>query len=163
MLPISEKTIRTSFINASQRERKDLHLPPSFETLDWANLDYLGWRDEKFVGQGYVFVELDGEPQGILLRAAEAKTRSRPQCAWCEDVTLPNDVQFFTTKRAGDSGRRGNVIGTLVCSNFECSRNVRKRPPVAYIGFDVDAAITKRIEALGENVRNFVRNVRDSA
>jgi hypothetical protein len=53
-------------------------------------------------------------------------------------------------------------VATLVCSNFECSANVRKRPPVAYVGFDVEAAREKRIIALGEHVRSFVRDVRDS-
>jgi hypothetical protein len=175
MRPIDEKTIRTSFLNASKRERDKLVLPANFSDLDWDNLDYLGWRDPKVPGIGYVFVELDGDsgnrsddlsdvaadhsPTGILLRRSDGSARSRPQCAWCEDVTLPNDVSLFSAKRGGDAGRKGDTIGTLVCDNFQCSVNVRKAPPIAYLGFDVDAAKLQHIESLGKHVRRFVNEV----
>jgi hypothetical protein len=162
MQPITEQAIRASFINASQRERKELSIPP-LDTLDWNKLDFLGWRDSKFALLGYAIVELDGAPTGILLRQADGRPRSRPQCSWCEDVTLPNDVAFFSAKRTGPAGRKGDTVGTLVCSNFECCYNVRKAPPVAYLGFDVEAARQARILALGEHVRAFIRDLRDGA
>ncbi len=105
--------------------------------------------------------ELDGEPVGILLRQADAKPRSRAQCSWCADVQLPNDVVQFSAKRAGNAGRNGNTVGTLVCANFECPVNVRRRAPLAYVGFDLEAEKQRRIVALREHVTNFVRNVRD--
>ena len=161
MLPVSDAQIRASFLNASRSERKNLSLPAAFDTLEWDKLDYLGWRDPKLPLLGYVIVELDGELAGVLLRQAEARPRSRAQCAWCADVQLPNDVVFFSARRSGDAGRRGDTVGTLVCEHFECSRNVRKLPPVAYLGFDVEAARQRRIEALRENVGGFVRSIRD--
>ena len=163
MLPLTEKNIRASLINASLSERKTLTLPPNISTLPWDNLDYLGWRDPKIPGIGYVIVELEKGPVGILLRQAKGAIRTRPQCSWCEDVQLPNDVVFFSTKRAGQAGRNGNTIATLACANFECSANVRKLPSVAYIGFDVEAARLHRIDALRDHVRNFVRDVRDGS
>jgi hypothetical protein len=39
---------------------------------------------------------------------------------------------------------------------------VRKLPPLAYPGFDREAARERRIVALRENVVNFVRDIRDS-
>ena len=163
MIPLTEAAIRGSLINASLRERKALTLP-DLAALRWEQLDFLGWRDAKVPGIGYAIVDLEegGDPVGIVLRQADGRPRSRPQCAWCEDVTLPNDVVVFSARRTGAAGRNGNTIATLACAGFECSANVRKLPPSAYIGFDVEAARVKRIEALGQNVRNFVRNVRDS-
>ena len=102
-------------------------------------------------------------PVGLLLRERKGKMSTRPQCSWCNDVQLPNDVAFFSTKRAGQAGRNGDTIGILACANFECSANVRKLPSVAYIGFDVEAARQRRIEALGEHVRNFLRDVRNGS
>lgn len=163
MLPLTEKNIRASLINASLSERRTLTVPPNFSTLPWDNLDYFGWRDPRIPGIGYVIVELEEGPVGILLRQAKGAIRTRPQCSWCEDVQLPNDVVFFSTKRAGQAGRNGNTIATLACANFECSANVRKLPSVAYIGFDVQAARLHRIDALREHVRNFVRDVRDGS
>ena len=162
MQPISERDLRASLINVSQRERNGLTLPPGLDTLDWDRLDYLGWRDARVPSLGYVIARPDGEPVGVMLRQAEGRARSRAQCSWCEDVQLPNDVALFSAKRAGAAGRNGNTVGTLVCANFECSANVRKRPPVAYIGFDVEAARVQRIGALREHVAAFLRDIRDN-
>ncbi|QNE35808.1 FBP domain-containing protein [Leifsonia shinshuensis] len=158
MLPLNEQQLRSSFVNASQRERKELTLP-DLANLRWDDLDYLGWRDRRNPNQGYAIAEVDGEFVGVLLRKADGGVRSRPQCSWCEDVHLPNEVVFFIAKRAGAAGRNGNTLGTLVCAGFECSANVRKRAPLAYVGFDVEAARLQRIEALREHVATFIRRV----
>ena len=161
MLPLSEATIRTSFINASLRERKTLLLPTDFDELDWDSLDFLGWRDRKSPNLGYVVVALDGAPTGILLRQGDATHRARPQCSWCDDVHLPNDVVFFSARRAGAAGRNGNTIGTLACAKFECSANVRRLAPTPYAGFDAHAARAERITALRQHVTTFARRVLD--
>ena len=159
MLPISDAQIRASFVNASVRERNTLTLPDGFAELDWERRDFLGWRDRKLPNVAYVVAEVDGELVGVMLKRAEGRMRSRPQCAWCEDVHLPNDVLFFIARRAGRAGRKGDTLGTLVCADFQCSANARKRPPTAYIGFDVEAARDRRVEALRENVLGFIRAV----
>ncbi|WP_413600565.1 FBP domain-containing protein [Curtobacterium sp. Curtsp57] len=149
MLPISEKTIRASFVNASRKETSDITLPTDFEDIVWDDLDYLGWRDPKIGRRAYAVVPtLDGELVGILFRQADASPNSRAQCTWCQDVKLPNDVVFYSAKRSGKAGRNGNTVGTLVCEEFQCSRNVRKLPPPAYEGYDVEAARIQRIEDL---------------
>lgn len=161
MQQLSEQQIRASFINASLRERKSLSLPKDFDELDWGNLDFLGWRDEKLPLIGYVITVLDGEPVGIMFRKASGKTRTRPQCSWCEDVNLPNDVSFFNAKQAGPAGRNGDTISTLVCEKFQCSLNVRNPQPLPYIGFDPEAAMAHRIRVLQDHVENFSQRVRD--
>jgi len=160
MIPLTENQIRSSFVNASQRERKEASLP-DLAQVRFDDLDYLGWRDRKQPSIGYVVAIIDGEPVGVLLRLADGRVRSRPQCSWCDDVHLPNDVVFFIAKRAGKAGRNGNTLGTLVCADFQCSANVRKRPPTAYVGFDVEAARQRRVDALREHVDAFVRRVMD--
>ncbi|GAA1516485.1 hypothetical protein BJ978_000620 [Agromyces terreus] len=163
MLPLDDKLIRASFINATQRERASVTLPAGFAELDWDQLDFLGWRDPKLPKVGYLVVEQDGALAGVILREADGRIRTRPQCSWCEDVTLPNDVVFYTAKRAGASGRNGNTVGTLACANFECSRNVRRLPTSAYLGYDVEAARLRRMEALREHVAGFVQTVREGS
>ncbi len=173
MRPFTDAQIRASFINASLRERKAIILP-DLAAIAWEDLTYLGWRDPKLPNVGYVVVDLGGadrpagadgsggEPVGMLLRQTESRTRTRPQCTWCADVQLPNDVAMFSTRRAGDAGRRGDVIGSLVCENFECSANVRRTPVSAYLGYDVDAARQRRMDSLRANVESFARDVRGS-
>ena len=160
MLPFTDAQLRACFLNVSQRERQGIVMP-DLATIRWDAIDYLGWRDRKQPQLGYVVVALDGRATGVLLRQAESTPRARAQCSWCEDVQLPNDVVFFSAKRAGDAGRKGDTLGTLVCAHFECSSNVRKQPTVAYVGFDVEAERLKRIDALREHAREFVRRIRD--
>ena len=161
MHAFSESAIRGSFVNASLRERKNLQLPAPVDEIEWDRLDYLGWRDRKSPQLGYVVVDLGGSPVGMLTRQAEARPRARAQCSWCEDVQLPNDVVLLSTQRAGAAGRNGNTLGALVCENFECSANVRRRHPAPYPGFDVEAARAERISALREHVDAFAQRVLD--
>jgi len=158
MRSLSEKTLRGSFVNATKRELNDLTLP-DLADIAWDKLDYLGWRDRKLARRAYIIVPVGDELVGVILKQAEAAPRSRAQCSWCEDVHLPNDVLLYAARRAGAGGRIGNSVGTLVCANFECSVNVRKTPPMAYIGFDVDAARDKRIETLRVRAAAFAEGV----
>lgn len=159
MLSLIEQQLRSSFVNASRKEVSDLTLPADFQTIDWNALDYLGWRDRKQPKRAYAVVILDDAPVGLLLRQAEASALSRPQCSWCQDVNLTNDVSFFSAKRAGQAGKNGDTVGTLVCTDFGCSANVRKRPPLAYVGFDVEAARQERMASLRERAASFAVSV----
>ncbi|WP_431280430.1 FBP domain-containing protein [Leifsonia poae] len=159
MISLTEQMIRNSFVNASRKEVSDLTLPLDFSEIQWDSLDYFGWRDRKLPRRSYVVVPLDDSLVGIVLRQTEAKAQSRPQCSWCQDVNLSNDVAFYSAKRAGDAGRKGDTVGTLVCAEFGCSVTVRKRPPLAYVGFDVDAAREARIAELQERARSFALSV----
>lgn len=163
MLPLSEPQIRNSFVNASRKETSDLALPLDFESTDWNRLDYFGWQDRKSPRRAYVVVWLDGSPTGVMLRQAEVTPRTRAQCSWCQDVNLTNEVVFYSAKRAGQPGRKGDTIGILICANFGCSANVRKRPPLAYVGFDVDAARDKRMADLRKHAHAFAREVLGAA
>lgn len=149
MRPLTDSLIRSSFVNASRREVKEMVLPDGLESIDWEALDYFGWRDPKFARRAYAVLPLPGgELAGVLLKRAEAAPRSRAMCGWCQDVRLPNDVVFYSARRVGDAGRRGATVGVLLCEDFQCSRNVRNDPPPAYEGFDVAAARERRIETL---------------
>ncbi|GAA4169169.1 FBP domain-containing protein [Gryllotalpicola koreensis] len=158
MQPLTEQEIRASFVNTSLKERNSITMP-DLGAISWDALDFLGWRDRKIDNVGYAVAHVDGAPVGVMMRTGNGRTRTRPQCSWCEDVHLPNEVVFFSAKRAGAAGRKGDTIGTLVCAEFECSANVRKLPPLAYVGFDAEAARLERIEALLENVTRFVAAV----
>ncbi|PZF69026.1 FBP domain-containing protein [Curtobacterium sp. MCPF17_047] len=159
MLPVTIEALRASFVNASRRELTDMTVP-DLETVDWDDLTFLGWRDPKTSRRAYAVVPtLDGALVGIVLRQAEASPRSRAQCSWCQDVKLPNEVVFYSAKRSGPAGRKGDTVGTLVCQDFQCSRNVRKTPPPAYGGYDVDAARLRRIEDLQLRVAGFAAEV----
>ena len=159
MISLDEKTIRESFVNASRKEVSDLTLPADLVDLDWDTLDYLGWRDPKVAKRAYIVVPTDDGPVGIILKQAEASPRSRAQCSWCQDIKLPNDVVLYSARRVGPAGRNGNSVGTLICSEFQCSANVRTLPPSAYLGYDREAARQQRIDVLRERASDFALGI----
>jgi len=159
MILLDEKTIRASFVNASRKELSDLTLPADLAETDWDRLDYLGWRDPKVAKRAYIVVPTDDGPVGIILKQAEASPRSRAQCSWCQDIKLPNDVVLYSARRVGSAGRNGNTVGTLICSEFQCSTNVRTLPPSAYLGFDREAARQQRIDVLRERASDFALGI----
>ena len=164
MTPLTDAQIRASFVNASRREVANANLPDLAE-LRWDRLDYLGWRDRKAPLVAYVVVETDDGPTGIVLRAADRDPMSRRQamCAWCEDVVETDDVNLFTARRAGAVGRKGDSIGTLICGDFRCSRNVRRTPTAAEAGSDIaevrELIVADRIAGLRRRSTTFVAEV----
>ena len=158
MLALTETTVRAAFANASRKELTELTIP-DLADMKWDRLDYLGWRDRRLAKRAYIVVPVDGRMIGVVLKQAEANPRSRAQCSWCQDIQLPNDVVLFSARRSGEGGRVGNSVGILICANFECSTNVRKAPPMAYIGFDVEAARRERIAVLQERAATFASEV----
>lgn len=158
MRELTESQIRAAFINVSQRERAAIPVPDLAE-IDWQKLEFLGWRDPRNGPTGFVVVDSSDELIGIQVRVTDHKPRSRAQCSWCEDVTLPNDVVFYVAKRAGAAGRLGNTVGTLACEKFQCTKNVHRLPPSAYLGYDREAARDRRIATLHERVLGFVHEV----
>ena len=164
--PLTEKQIRTSFVNATRREAAQATLPDLSE-LRWDRCDYVGWRDRRAPLSAYVVLELDGEPTGVLLRAGSRSTATgrAPRgalCAWCQDLTS-TDATLYVARRAGAAGRAGNTIGTLICENFSCSGNARRPPTSTEAGTDVEAVreliVQARIADLRERSLRFVQEV----
>ncbi|MDO8120803.1 FBP domain-containing protein [Isoptericola sp. b490] len=164
MDPLTETQLRTSFVNASRREAAKATLP-DLSACRWDDLDYLGWRDRKAPLLAYAVVPVAGEPVGILLRSSDAARSPRKAlCAWCEDVVATDDVSLYVARRGGAPGRRGDSIGTLICTQFLCSRNVRRVPSRAEAGTgsqaDRELIVWRRIAGLRERAARFAGEVR---
>jgi hypothetical protein len=165
MNSLTEKQLRASFVNASRREAATATLP-DLDTLAWGRLDYLGWRDRKAPLSAYVVLEVDDEPVGVLLRGGDHRTtrvRRKAVCVWCEDVVVTDDVSMYVARRAGAAGRRGDTIGTLICTEFLCSQNVRRTPTRTEAGTDLEAVrhqiVERRVAGLRERSARFVQEV----
>ena len=158
---ISDREIRSSFINATRSETAKLNLPQYFDSLDWENLDFLGWRDAKMPLRAYLIVPTDRGLTGILLRAPEggAKKNRSVLCEMCRDVFSKEDVLLWVAKRGVQSGRNGNTVGTLICADFICSANVRKLPPANEINPDPAVVVKRQIEDLRSRIGKFVGRV----
>ena len=160
MNPLTEKQIRASFVNASRREAAQLTLPSDLADLRWDRLDYLGWVDRKAPLRSYVVMTVDDSLVGVALRAPDGvASRRRAVCAWCEDVIATEDVSLYVARRAGAAGRNGDTIGTLICTTFGCSANVRRKPTIVEAGQDPAGLVERRIAGLRERSVKFAREI----
>jgi hypothetical protein len=161
MQQITAQQIRSSFINASRSEASKLNLPTEFDALEWDSLDFLGWRDNKMPLRGYLVVPGPTGLTGIMLRAPEGGARKNRSvlCELCRDVFSKEDVLLWVARRAGQSGRDGNTVGTLICADFLCSGNVRKQPPANEINPDPAAVVLRQIGGLQTRTSQFVERV----
>ena len=111
--------------------------------------------------RGYLVVPGPKGPTGIMLRAPEggAKKNRSVLCELCRDVFSKDDVLLWVAKRAGQSGRNGNTLGTLICADFLCCRNVRVEPPANEINPDPAAVVLRQIDGLVARTAQFVERV----
>lgn len=160
MDPLTEAQIRASFVNCSRREAAQVTLPADLADLRWDRLDLLGWSDRKAPLRAYVVLPVDDALVGLTLRSPEGvASRRRAVCAWCEDVYATQDVSMYVAKRAGASGRNGDTVGTLICTAFTCSANVRRKPTLIEAGQDPAGVVQRRIEGLRERSQRFAREI----
>ena len=124
MRPLTEKDIRTSFVNCSKGEAKRLGLPRDLPDLPWDDLDFLGWRDPGAPERAYLVADRDGTLVGIALRVTSGASRNftnRSMCSVCLTTHTSGGVALMTARRTGESGRQGNTVGQYLCTDLACS------------------------------------------
>jgi len=160
MNPPAEPPIRPAFVDCPERRAAPLAPAGGLADLRWDRLDYLGWIDRKAPLRAYVVLPVEDTLVGVTLRSPEGTAkRRRAVCAWCEDVIATEDVSMYVARRAGSPGRNGDTIGTLICTNFVCSANVRRKPTIIEAGQDPVGVVQRRIEGLRERSERFAREV----
>ncbi|HWL77653.1 FBP domain-containing protein [Microbacterium sp.] len=158
MRPLTEDDVLASFVNAAPEELRLIALPPDFLLTDWDHLDFLAWRDPRTRSRGYVIAEVDGEPIGIVLRAAEGSSRARSaMCNLCHTMQPGDQVSLFTARKAGPAGRHGDSVGTYMCADLSCHENVRLAAPLA--PSEIRASVDRRIDGTRERTEAFVERV----
>ena len=159
---LTERQVRRSFVNCSRGEATGLALPKGFDSLDWTELVMLGWRDPKAPLRGYLVLEIDDEPLGIALRAADTRMSSRTaaMCLLCETTQSGDAVSLFTARRTGEAGRNGNTVGTYMCADLACSHRVRTEIPPWLHQRNPAEVVAERAGELRDRVLGFVDAVR---
>ncbi|WP_019179589.1 FBP domain-containing protein [Microbacterium yannicii] len=162
MRPLTEPEVRSSFVNASPEELRLVALPADFMLTDWDHLDFLAWRDPRTRSRGYMITELDGEPVGIVLRAADGSSRARAaMCNLCHTMQPADQVVMYTARKAGEAGVHGDSVGTYICADLSCHENVRLAAPLA--PNEVRASVDLKIDGTRRRTEAFVGRVLETA
>lgn len=126
MRPVTEREIRTSFVNCSKGEAKRLAVPKDLATHPWDDLDFLDWRDPSAPDRAYLVAEVDNDLVGVALRRATPPASSRrSMCALCLTTHTGDGVSLMTARKAGKAGQQGNSVGSYLCADLACSLYVR--------------------------------------
>ena len=128
MRPATEDEIRASFANCTQGEAKRIPMPRDLADIPWPDLDFLGWRDPGAPDRAYLVAPGDGDALvGVTLRIATQQRGflHRNMCSLCLTTHPGNGVSLMTGRRAGEAGRKGDSVGSYICSDLACSLYVR--------------------------------------
>lgn len=163
MKPMTEDEIRASLVNAGPGEAEHMPLPGLHEVV-WADREYLGWRDPSSPQRGYLVTWREGEPVGIVLRAAAARLQvGSAICSLCNTPQPASQVTMFSAARAGEAGRRGDSVGTYICADLACSLLIRITPPALEMQPTPDEVVASRAAGLEARVRAFTGKVLQAA
>lgn len=163
MHALTEREIRTSFVNATKGEAGRLGLPRDLDEQPWAELDLLAWVDPRSPLAGYLVVPTHERGLvGVQLRRApgNAATRRARMCALCATTHVGRGVALMVAPRAGKPGRDGNTVGVEVCSSLECSayaRGALAPPGVTFVKETLSPQ--EQAARLRRNVLTFVERV----
>ncbi|WP_188197676.1 FBP domain-containing protein [Nonomuraea sp. SYSU D8015] len=163
MRPITERDIRTCFVNCSKGEAKRLGVPKDLDDLPWEDLDFLGWRDPGAPERAYLVTESDGALVGLALRVTSGAARgftSRSMCSLCLTTHTSGGVALMTARRTGESGRQGNSVGQYLCTDLACSLYTRGMKEAAG-GAAIDESLTpeEKIARTRANLFSFLDKV----
>lgn len=162
MRALTEAEVRHSFVNADPDELRVMAMPIDFLLTDWDHLDFFAWRDPRTRGRGYLVAEYDGEPRGVLLRAAEGASRARSaMCNLCHTMQPADQVSLFTARKAGRAGEGGDSVGTYMCADLSCHENVRLALPLA--PSEVRGSVDLKIDGTRRRTEAFVERVLETA
>ncbi|MFC0038207.1 FBP domain-containing protein [Actinomadura rayongensis] len=132
MRPVTERDIRTSFVNCTRGEAKRLAVPRDLAERPWDDLDFLGWRDPAAPQRAYLVAENGDGFTGVALRLASphAGHLRRSMCSLCLTTHSGGGVALMTARRAGQRGQGGDSVGSYFCSDLACSLYVRRKKTV---------------------------------
>lgn len=156
MRALTEDEIRASFVNADPDEAAAVSMPHDLLLTEWDYLDFFAWRDPVLGKQGYVVVERDGRPVGIVLRASDPGRTRSGMCNICHTMQPGNQVALFAARRAGEAGRRGSSVGTYLCADLSCHESVRLVPPLAPNEIRAERHADRRLDGTDRRMNAFV-------
>ncbi|MEU7629158.1 FBP domain-containing protein [Nocardia sp. NPDC049220] len=157
MKPVTEGDIRSSFVNCSKGDAKRLPVPRDLDDRPWDDLDFLGWGEPSLPGRGYLVVPRDGGLVGVALRFPTGGSGRPQMCTICLTTHSGGDVALMTAHKAGESGRRGNSVGTYMCTDLACSLYARsKKKPALGSRYREDLTPEEKIERVRGNMNAFL-------
>ncbi|ATL68685.1 FBP domain-containing protein [Nocardia terpenica] len=157
MDPVTEREIRSSFVNCSKGDAKRLHVPRNLAEQPWDDLDFLGWSDPTLPGRCYLVVPQPDRLVGVAMRYQGGGSGRTQMCTICATTHTGHGVSLMTASKTGESGRAGNSIGTYMCTDLSCSLYARnKKRPALGTRYREDLTIEQKAQRIHANINAFL-------
>jgi hypothetical protein len=171
--PLTEKQIRSSFVNCTKGEAARLRLPLDFAEVPWPDLDFLGWVDPGAPLRAHlVLPSAHGRhgpqgPLGISLRMPSVRGGSMKSsmCQLCLTGHASSGVALLVAPLAGAQGREGNTVGVYVCADLACSLYLRgkRQPKLRFVQHEETLTLDERLARMSGNLDAFVSRITAAA
>ncbi|WP_412076979.1 FBP domain-containing protein [Streptomyces xanthophaeus] len=164
MEPLTEKQIRSSFVNCTKGEAARLRLPLDFAELPWEDLDFLGWVDPGAPLRAHLVVPAAQGPVGISLRVPSVNRTSALKsslCQICLTGHASSGVTLLAAPLAGARGREGNTVGIYLCADLACPLYVRgkRQPKLRTARYEESLTLDERLARMTDNLNSFAARV----
>ncbi|WP_031152190.1 FBP domain-containing protein [Streptomyces xanthophaeus] len=164
MEPLTEKQIRSSFVNCTKGEASRLRLPLDFAELPWEELDFLGWVDPGAPLKAHLVLPAAEGPLGISLRVPSVNRTSAMKsslCQLCLTGHASSGVTLLAAPLAGARGREGNTVGIYVCADLACPLYVRgkRQPKLRTARYEESLTLDERLARMTDNLDAFAARV----
>ena len=160
--PISVEGLRASFVNCSKGQAAKIDLPEVAE-VPWGDLDFLAWRSPRTPQRACLVAPTADGPVGVVLRVAQARGTAgamrSSMCEYCHTVHSSGGVTLLTATKAGLAGRRGDSVGSYICSDLDCSLYIRGRKRPSRVQPQSTMTLDERIERLRLRLAGLVSSV----
>ncbi|MFF7239015.1 FBP domain-containing protein [Streptomyces collinus] len=161
MRALTEREIRTAFVNCTKGEAKRLSVPRDLAEQPWDDLDFFGWRDPQAPDRAYLATELDGRPVALAMRTSGASSwqTRRSMCSLCL-TTHTGGVSLMVAAKAGRAGQQGNSVGVYMCGDLACPLYVRGKKD-AGVGARLPESLTleEKVQRTVANLAAFIARV----
>ncbi|GHI87726.1 hypothetical protein Sxan_50900 [Streptomyces xanthophaeus] len=162
--PLTEKQIRSSFVNCTKGEASRLRLPLDFAELPWEDLDFLGWVDPGAPLKAHLVLPAAEGPLGISLRVPSVNRTSAMKsslCQLCLTGHASSGVTLLAAPLAGARGREGNTVGIYVCADLACPLYVRgkRQPKLRTARYEESLTLDERLARMTDNLDAFAARV----
>ncbi|ATW51560.1 FBP domain-containing protein [Streptomyces peucetius] len=164
MEPLTDKQIRSSFVNCTKGEAGRMRLPADFAELPWGDLDFLGWIDPGAPLKAHLVLPREDGLVGITLRVPSTGRTSAVKSSMCHACLTghaSSGVTLFAAPLAGTAGREGNTVGTYLCADLACSLYVRgkRQPKLRHGRYEENLTLEEQIARTMDNLSAFADKV----
>ncbi|MEU7023026.1 FBP domain-containing protein [Streptomyces sp. NPDC046203] len=161
---LTDKEIRSSFVNCTKGDAARMRLPLDFAELPWPKLDFLGWVDPGAPLRAHLVVSRPDGPVGVTLRvpaAGRTSVTKSSMCQICLTSHAASGVTLLAAPLAGPRGREGNTIGQYLCADLACPLYVRgvRQPKLRAGRHEESLSLEEQVARMTGNLDAFVNRI----